>query len=265
MREITLGQYYKTDSVIHRLDPRTKLFLTVVCIVSILLTRSLPCCLLLFVAIAIYIGLSKVPVAFMFKGLKPIVLVILFSMLLHMFTGTGNVIWSFGWLRITDLGIRNAVLTGFKLVLLILGASVLTYTTLPTDLADGMEKSLHWLRIFRVPVHDTAMILSIALRFIPVLVEELNRIMKAQMSRGVSFDEGNAVVRLKKLVPLIVPLFVSAVRRSTDLAVAMDARCYHGGQGRTKLIPLQYQIRDYASYGFVVLYIVGLLVLAVRF
>lgn len=265
MREITLGQYYKADSVVHRLDPRTKLSFTVVFLIAVLLSKNLFCFLLLICGMMMYIGLSKVPLTFMLRGLKPIILIILFSMLMHLFTRSGNVIWSFGWIRFTDLGVRNAVFTGLRLILMILGASVLTYTTLPTDLADGMEKNLHWIEHLHVPVHDVSMMMSIALRFIPVLVEELNRIMKVQMSRGVSFDEGTVLVRLKKLVPVIVPLFVSAVRRSGDLAMAMDARCYHGGEGRTKLTPLKYQIRDYAAYGFLVLYVAGLLVLAIRF
>ena len=265
MREITLGQYYKVDSVVHRLDPRTKLFFTVVFLIATLLAKNPFCFLLLICGMMIYIGLSKVPLTFMLRGLKPIILIILFSMLMHMFTRSGNVIWSLGWIRFTDLGVRNAVFTGLRLILMILGASVLTYTTLPTDLADGMEKSMHWMEHLHVPVHDISMMMSIALRFIPVLVEELNRIMKVQMSRGVSFDEGNVLVRLKKLVPVIVPLFVSAVRRSSDLAIAMDARCYHGGEGRTKLMPLRYQIRDYAAYVFLLLYVTGLLVLAIRF
>ena len=265
MREITLGQYYKVDSVVHRLDSRTKLFFTVVFLIATLLAKNSFCFLLLICGMMMYIGLSKVPIAFMLRGLKPIILIILFSMLMHLFTKSGNVIWSLGWIRFTDLGIRNAVFTGLRLILMILGASVLTYTTLPTDLADGMEKSLHWMEHLHVPVHDVTMMMSIALRFIPVLVEELNRIMKVQMSRGVSFDEGNVLVRLKKLVPVIVPLFVSAVRRSSDLAMAMDARCYHGGEGRTKLTPPKYQIRDYAAYVFLLLYAAGLLVLAIRF
>lgn len=265
MREITLGQYYKVDSVVHRLDPRTKLFFTVVFLIATLLVKNSFCFLLLICGMMIYIGLSKVPLTFMLRGLKPIILIILFSMLMHLFSKSGNVIWSLGWIRFTDLGVRNAVFTGLRLILMILGASVLTYTTLPTDLADGMEKSLHWMEHLHVPVHDVSMMMSIALRFIPVLVEELNRIIKVQMSRGVSFDEGNVLVRLKKLVPVIVPLFVSAVRRSSDLAMAMDARCYHGGEGRTKLTPLKYQIRDYTAYVFLLLYVAGLLVLAIRF
>lgn len=265
MREITLGQYYKTDSVVHRLDPRTKLFLTVVFLIAALLVKNFFGFLILICGMVLYILLSKIPISFMLRGLKPIILVIAFSMLMHLFTRTGVVIWSLGWLRLTDLGVRNAVFTGLRLILMILGASVLTYTTLPMDLADGMDRGLHWMERFHVPVHDISMMISIALRFIPVLVEELNRIMKVQMSRGVSFDEGNVLTRLKKLIPIVVPLFVSAVRRSHDLAMAMDARCYHGGEGRTKLMPLQYQFRDYAAYGFMILYIAGLLVMAIRF
>lgn len=265
MREITLGQYYKTDSVIHRLDPRTKLVFTIVFLGTALLMGNPFCHLLLFLCAALYIGLSGVPLKYMLRGLKPIMMVVLVSMVLHLFTKTGNVIWTLGWLRLTDTGVKKAVFTGLKLIFMILSASVLTYTTLPTDLADGMEKGLHWLGRFHVPVHDMTMMISIALRFIPILVEELNRIMKAQMSRGVSFEEGNITVRLKRLVPVLVPLFVSAVRRSGDLAMAMEARCYHGGEGRTKLNPLKYQVRDYIAYGFVILYIAGLLMLAVRF
>lgn len=265
MREITLGQYYKADSVIHRLDPRTKLFITVVLLAAVCLTKNSICYLLLLLSVIIYIGLSKVPFRYMLRGLKPVILIIAFSMVMHLFTKEGNVICSLGWIRFTDTGVNNAVIIGIRMILMILGASVLTYTTLPTDLADGMEKSLGWMERFKVPVHDMTMMMSIALRFIPILVEELNRIMKAQMSRGVNFDEGNMMVRLKRLVSVIVPLFVSAVRRSNELAMAMNARCYRGGLGRTKLRPLEYQSGDYIAYGFAILFLVILLVIAAGF
>lgn len=265
MREITLGQYYTADSVIHRLDPRTKLFITFVFLAAAILIRNPLHYPALFVSLVLYVALSRVPVRYMLRGLMPLMVLIVFSMVMHLFTRTGNVIFSFGGMSFTDIGVQNAFLTGARMIMMLLGASLLTYTTTPTDLAEGIERGLHWMKRFQVPIHDVAMMMSIALRFIPVLVEELNRIMKAQMSRGVCFDEGNIIVRLKKLVPVIVPLFVSAVRRSNELATAMEARCYHGGEGRTKMMPLEYQLRDYIVYGFVILYSVGLFVLAIKF
>lgn len=248
IRDITLGQYYYTDSVIHRMDARTKLFGTFMFLISLFLTKNPIYYSILIFLLMIYIYMSRVPVSYMLRGLKPVFFLILFAMALNLLKKSGTVIFEWRFFQITDYGVKSALFVGARMVMMILGASVLTYSTLPTDLTDGLEAQFHWMERFHVPVHDMAMMMSIALRFIPVLVEELNRLMKAQMSRGAEFEEGSILVRLKAMLPVIVPLFVAAARRAEDLAIAMDARCYHGGAGRTKMYPLKRGFKDYLAY-----------------
>lgn len=171
--------------------------------------------------------------------------------------------WHF--IRITEAGLKSAIYLGLRLCFMIIGSSMMTYTTTPNALTDGLEKMLGWMKRIHVPVHEFAMIMAIALRFVPILVDELDKIMKAQMARGVDFKEGNLMARLKKLVPIIIPLFVSAVRRSNELALAMDARCYHGGEGRTKMKPLQYKRNDRVAYVFVMIYLAMMIAIAIHF
>jgi energy-coupling factor transport system permease protein len=217
-----------------------------------------------FLFLAGYIALSRVPLRFVVKGLKALVMIIVFTMVLNLFSVQGaRVLWEWKWIRITELGVQSAIYLGLRLVFMIVGSSMMTYTTTPNGLTDGLEKMLGWLKRLGVPVHEFAMIMSIALRFVPILVEELDKIMKAQMARGVDFGEGNLLVRLRKLLPIMIPLFVSAVRRSNELALAMDARCYHGGEGRTKMKPLAYQRRDYVAYLLLLLYLTLMIVCAV--
>ena len=193
-------------------------------------------------------------------------MIILFTVIVNLFTVNGiKVLFEWKFIRITQTGLHSAVYLGLRLIFMIIGSSMMTYTTTPNALTDGLEKMFGWLKKLNVPVHEFAMIMSIALRFVPILVEELDKIMKAQLARGMDFKEGNLFVRLKKLMPIIIPLFVSAVRRSHELALAMDARCYHGGEGRTKMKPLVYQRRDYIGYVFVVFYLLAMAVLAVVF
>ncbi|MCM1158405.1 MAG: energy-coupling factor transporter transmembrane protein EcfT [Bacteroidales bacterium] len=266
VRDMTIGQFYNTDSVIHRLDSRTKIIFTFVYVITLFLGRNPFLYLAAFVVLSVCIYLSHVPLKFILKGLKALGMVILFTMLVNLFTVQGVktlVEWKF--IRITEAGLASAVYLGIKLVLMIIGSSMLTYTTTPNVLADGLEKMLGWMKKWNVPVHEFAMIMSIALRFVPILVEELDKIMKAQMARGIDFGEGNLFVRLRKLMPIVVPLFVAAIRRSDELALAMDARCYHGGEGRTKMKPLQYRRQDCIAYIFVVIYLAGMIVLAVMF
>lgn len=264
IRDITIGQYYNTSSVVHKLDPRVKIAFALIYVITLFFDRNPVLYLTAFVVLAVYIKLSKIPVRFILKGLKALWMIILFTMLLNLFSVKGlEVIFEWKFIRITQAGVVSAAYLGLRLVLMIIGSSMMTYTTTPNALTDGLEKMLAWLKKFHVPVHEFAMIMAIALRFVPILVEELDKIMKAQTARGIDFKEGNLFVRIKKLMPIVIPLFVSAVRRSNDLAMAMDARCYHGDEGRTKMKPLRYQRRDYVAYALLLVYFIGMIVIAV--
>ncbi len=266
MRDMTIGQFYNVDSVIHRLDPRVKIIFALVYVTALFLDKN-P--LLFGVALAVltlYIKLSKVPVKFIFRGVRALYIFILLTGLMNLLTVKGaNTIFEWQFIRITEAGVSAAIYTSLRLFFMIIGSSMMTYTTTPNSLTDGLEKMLGWMKKCKVPVHEFAMIMSIALRFVPVLVEELDKIMKAQMARGIDFKEGNLFVRMRKLVPILIPLFVSATKRSNELALAMDARCYHGGEGRTKMKPLCYQRRDYMAYGLIFLYTIAVIVLAILF
>lgn len=256
LRDITLGQYYPIDSLLHRMDPRTKLFGTLVFIISLFLADNIWVYLAATVFLAAVIQLSRVPLKFMLKGLKAIVFLLLISVSFNLFLTDGEVLWKFGFLKITKEGIKMACFMGLRLIYLVVGSSVLTLTTTPNQLTDGLEKSMAFLNVIKVPVHEIAMMMSIALRFIPILVEETDKIMKAQMARGADFESGNLIQKAKNMVPLLVPLFISAFRRATDLAMAMEARCYRGGDGRTKMKPLRYEKRDYSAYLVYALYLI---------
>ena len=253
-REITIGQYYPADSVLHRLDPRVKLVATILFLVSLFVVQGwgyLICTgFLIFIIV-----LSKVPFRYMTRGLKSILIIILITVALNLFLTTGTVIWKAGIFQITKEGLYNAVFMTLRLIYLILGASVMTLTTTPNKLTDAIESLLSPLNAIRVPVHETAMMMSIALRFIPILIEETDKIMKAQMARGADFESGNVLKRIRAMAPILVPLFVSAFRRANDLALAMEARCYHGGSGRTHMKPLKYESRDIKAYVIVFAYI----------
>ena len=201
------------------------------------------------------IALSKVPFKFMVKGLKAIMILMLITALFNLFLTPGEVLVSFWVLEITKEGLQNAILMTIRLTYLILGTSIMTLTTTPNQLTDGLEKSLRPLNKIKIPVHAIAMMMSIALRFIPILIEETDKIMKAQMARGADFESGNMLKRVKNMIPLLVPLFVSAFRRADDLAMAMEARCYNGGAGRTKMKPLTYVKRDYIAYVVIMVYL----------
>ena len=257
IRDITLGQYYPAKSVLHELDPRVKLAATLIFVVSLFVAKGPVGYALATVFLGIVIRLSKVPFRFMTKGLKSIVMLLMITVVFNLFLLDGDVVfWHFGFLRITDRGIRTAVMVGIRLIYLILGSSVMTLTTTPNDLTDGLEKLLSPLKKIHVPVHDMSMMMSIALRFIPILLEETDKIMKAQIARGADFESGNIIQRAKAMIPILVPLFVSAFRRANDLAMAMEARCYHGGEGRTKMKPLKYRARDRWAYAVTLLYLV---------
>ncbi len=249
LRDITIGQYYPADSVVHKLDPRVKLFSTLIYIIALFTFRGILGFAIITAGLTSAILLSKVPFKFMIKGLRAIIILLLITGVFNLLFTPGNVeYWSWGPFRLTDTGISNAILMVVRLVYLILGTSLMTLTTTPNQLTDGLEKSLRPLNKIHVPVHAIAMMMSIALRFIPILLEETDKIMKAQMARGADFEHGNLIQRAKNMIPLLIPLFVSAFRRADDLAMAMEARCYSGGAGRTKMKPLKYGRNDRLTY-----------------
>ena len=260
IRQMTLGQYYKTDSVLHTLDPRVKLSGTMIFVISLFLPKSIPAMILATVFLFLIIRISKVPFSMIRRGIKPLMFIICFSAIVNLFCTKGHILIEFGPLHITREGIILSAYLVIRLVYLIMGSSIMTFTTTPNELTDGLDKALHFLNRVHIPVHELAMMMSIALRFIPILTEELDKIMKAQMSRGADFETGNLLQRAAKLIPLLVPLFISAIRRASDLALAMDARCYNGGEGRTKLKPLVYEKRDYVAYGILFVYLIAMMI-----
>lgn len=255
IRDITIGQFYPADSILHRLDPRVKFVGTFLFLISLFVADSFWGYALATLFLAACIGFSKVSVRFMLKGLKPLFVILLITVLFNLFLIPGEVLWSLGFLKITKEGIIQAVKIGIRLIYLVIGSSVMTLTTTPNQLTDGMEKLLAPLKKVKVPVHEISMMMSIALRFIPILMEETDKIMKAQIARGADFESGNIIQRAKSMVPLLVPLFISAFRRADDLAMAMEARCYHGGDNRTQMNPLVYHKRDYTAYVICALYL----------
>ena len=265
IRDITLGQYYPSDSILHRLDPRVKLCGTLVFIFSLFLFDSFVGYLAALVFLVAMIIISKVPVSFMFQGLKAIFVILCFTAILNMFLTPGIPLVTFWKFTITHEGLRTAIFMIVRLVFLVTGSSIMTLTTTPSNLTDGLEKSLNWMKKIKVPVHEIAMMMSIALSFIPILMEETNIIIKAQQARGADFESGNIIKRAKAMVPILVPLFVSAFRRANDLAIAMEARCYNGGEGRTKLHPLKYVFRDYMAYIVLLLYLAAIIAIGIIF
>lgn len=263
IRDITIGQYYPVDSPIHRLDPRVKLISTVVYVISVFLFKYN---FLGFLVVGAFlftvIHLSKVPFGYIVKGLKAIVILLLFTVGFNLFLTKGEPVVDhfLGFITITKEGIQYAVFMGLRLILLIIGTSMMTFTTTPNNLTDGLEDVLAPLKKIKVPVHEIAMMMSIALRFIPILLDETDKIMKAQMARGADFETGGIIKKAKSMIPILVPLFVSAFRRANDLAMAMEARCYCGGEGRTKMKPLKYAKNDYFAFGCLVVYLGAILV-----
>ena len=235
IRDITLGQYYPGESPVHRLDSRSKIICTFAYIISLFLVKGFLGFALAVVFIGSIIFISKVPLKFIFRGLKPILFIIIFTFTINMFMTKGETLLAIGFLTITKQGLYNAFFMAVRLILLIIGSSLLTLTTKPINLTDGIERLLSPFRKIGVPAHELAMMMTIALRFIPTLLEETDKIMKAQMARGADFESGNLVRRAKSLIPLLVPLFISAFRIAQDLAMAMEARCYRGGDHRTRM------------------------------
>lgn len=266
IRDITIGQYYPSNSILHHLDPRLKLTGTFLFLISVFVFKSFYGYIAVLFFLFSIIRLSRVPLRYIIKGLKSIVFLLIFMVIFNLFLTQGDPIIEWKFIRITREGIRSSGFMGIRLISLILGSSLMTFTTTPNQLTDGLERILRPLRHIKVPVHEIAMMMSIALRFIPILIEETDKIMKAQMARGADFETGGVLKRAKSLIPLLVPLFVSAFRRANDLAMAMEARCYRGGEGRTKMKPLRYHKRDAIAYIMLLLYlgsVIGIRILEV--
>lgn len=261
IRDITIGQYYPAQSPVHRLDPRVKIICTLIFLVSLFVQNSLLGYAVATIFLMIVIKASQVPLKFMLKGLKAIVILLLFTVVMNLFlTKGGETLVHFWIFTITEQGLRVSVFMAIRLIYLIVGSSLMTLTTTPNSLTDGIESVLKPLNKINVPVHEIAMMMSIALRFIPILLEETDKIMKAQIARGADLESGNIIQKTKVMVPILVPLFVSAFRRANDLAMAMEARCYCGGEGRTKMKPLIYEKRDYLAYTFSIFYLVVVII-----
>ena len=261
LKEITLGQYFPGDSFLHRLDPRTKLMVVVLFIIALFLSKSFVSYGLMVLFLAYCVAVSKVGLKALFKGMKPVIFILIFTGVLNLFySSEGTMIFQWKFLHITTGGLHSAFF-----MLLISGTFLLTYTTSPIRLTDGLESLLGPLKKLKVPVHELAMMMSIALRFIPTLIEETDKIISAQKARGANFDDGNLFQRAKAMVPLLVPLFVSSFRRADELATAMECRCYHGGQGRTKLHQLHYHSRDAVAVICCVILFSGVVVAAKGF
>lgn len=261
LQEITLGQYYQGDSVIHKLDPRVKLTATMGFILTLFLIDNIYGYIIAALFLGLIILLSKVPFLYIIKGMKAIIFLLVLTSTFNLFLTPGEVVVSIWKLTITREGVKLAVLMAVRLTFLIIGSSIMTLTTTPNHLTDGLEKLLRPLKKVRVPVHEISMMISIALRFIPILAEETDKIMKAQMARGADFETGNIIKRAKALVPILVPLFISSFRRANDLAQAMEARCYTGGEGRTKMKPLIYEKKDILAYVILIFFVFLILII----
>lgn len=262
-KEITIGQYYQTESPIHRLDPRVKLIATFAYIISLFVVHSWTGYLIAAVAVAIVIAASHVPFGYIMRGMKAVMMILMITVIFNLFLTEGRPLVHFWKLTITYEGVDFASKMAVRLIFLIIGSSLMTLTTTPNQLTDALEDVLGPLKKIHVPVHEISMMMSIALRFIPILMEETDKIMKAQMARGADFESKNLMKKIQSLVPLLVPLFISAFRRANDLAMAMEARCYRGGDGRTKMKPLVYCSRDYTAYALLAAYFAVCVVLCI--
>ena len=259
LKDITLGQYYPGSTFIHKLDARIKIAATLFYIVALFLVKDISGYGVVLGFLVLVIGASGVPLKFILRGLKPIFAIIIFTFVLNLFMIDGKVLWQWGIMKITEESLNQAVFMALRLIFLILGSSLLTFTTKPMALTDGMEKLLNPFRKIGVPAHELAMMMTIALRFIPTLLAETDKIMKAQMARGADFESGNLLTRAKSLVPLLVPLFISAFRIAQDLAMAMEARCYRGGDNRTRMTAMELHWQDGVA-SFITIIFIGSLV-----
>ena len=255
IRDITLGQFYNTNSIIHKLDSRVKLFGTMIFLVSLFVSTNVYAYIVAFIFVAFIIKLSYVPLNFVIRSIKALLPLVFMSMFFNLLFTPGEKVLSFYFINITKEGIELTIKMSLRLVFLVAGSSILTLTTTPSKLTDGIEKSLSFLKIFKIPISEIALMMSIALRFIPILIEEVGKIIDAQTARGADFETGGIVKKAKAYIPLLVPLFISAFRRADELALAMEARCYTSSDGRTKYNPLKYKKIDYISYIFIFLYL----------
>ncbi len=266
LKDITIGQYFPGRSPIHKMDCRVKLILTIVFIVMLFISGNM---------IGLYVGvvftlvtylISGIPFRMILKSLRPILPIVIFTSLLNIFfIRTGDILWEWKFLKITDNGVRTAIFMTIRIVCLIVGSSLLTYTTSPIDLTDGIERLLSPLKKIRVPVHELAMMMTIALRFIPTLIEETDKIMSAQKARGADLETGGPIARAKALIPILIPLFVSSFRRAEELALAMECRCYHGGEGRTRMKQLKLHLVDLIAVFYVAAFFAGVIVTNILF
>ena len=262
LRDITIGQYFPGDSIIHKLDPRFKIVITFLYIIMLFSGGNYICLAVGAVFTFGVILLSRIPLKMFFKSVKPLLIFLIITALLNLFLmTTGNVLWEWKFLKITDKGLETSIFMIVRIVLLVMGSSVLTYTTSPITLTDAIERLLSPLRKIKFPVHELAMMMSIALRFIPTLIEETDKIMSAQKARGAEIDTGSFTTRAKNLISILVPLFISAFRRADELATAMECRCYHGGEGRTRLRQLKSAPRDYIALAITILFLAGVIVI----
>ncbi|HAS92221.1 MAG TPA: energy-coupling factor transporter transmembrane component T [Sedimentibacter sp.] len=262
-KNLTIGQHYPVDSPIHNLDPRLKIIMTFIFIISLFLIESFTGFIFVIIFLTVIITISKVPVKFVIKGLRPILFIILITFIINLLMTPGRVIYTIGVIKITEEGLRQAGFMAVRLTLLIMGTSMLTLTTSPIILTDGIESLLKPFKRFGLPAHELAMMMTIALRFIPTLMEETEKIMKAQKSRGADFESGNIMSRAKNLVPLLVPLFISAFRRADELAMAMEARCYRGGENRTRMRQMKISKGDYAAAFVFTVYFAAVLIIKI--
>ncbi len=259
IRDITLGQYYPGDSWVHRLDARTKIIATLLYLIELFVVNNFYGFIIAAVALFVVIGISKVPLKFIFRGLSAVFLIIAFTFLLNMFMVDGTVLWQWKFLKITQEGLSRAFFMAIRLVLIIIGSSIMTLTTKPVELTDGLEKLLSPFSKIGLPSHEIALMMTIALRFIPTLMEETDKIIKAQQARGADFESGNLFQRAKSLIPILVPLFVSSFRIAQDLALAMEARCYHGGKGRTRMNEIRFDRGDAVAAVMMVLFLAAII------
>lgn len=265
IRDITLGQFFPGDSIIHKIDPRVKIILIIAYIVFLFVAGNFFSLFFMTLVVIGIVFLTRIPIKLYFKGLKSIIFILIFTSVLNIFYGSGEPIWQMGFLKITWSGISNAIFVSIRIIALILISCVLTYTTSPTDLTDAIERLLKPLTIFHIKVHEIAMMMSIALRFVPTLLEETDKIMSAQKSRGADMDSGNILQKLKAMIPVLVPLFVSAFNRAYELAVAMECRCYRGGAGRTRMKVLHISSKDITAFIISAFVLIGVILCNVIF
>lgn len=259
VRDVAFGQFFPGTSIVHRLDPRAKIIILIAFLVIIFCTFNYLSLLIVTMFTIFFILLSKVPVKFYFKSLKVIIFIVIITSVLNMFYGTGTPLFEWGIIKITLNGINRAIFVSVRIVCLILASSCLTFTTSPTDLTDAIERLMKPLNKIHFPVHEIAMMMSLALRFVPTLLEETDKITQAQKARGADMDTGNIIMRVKAFIPILVPLFVSAFRRAYDLATAMECRCYRGGSGRTRMKVLHMTKTDAISFAALGLIICGVI------